>query len=334
MAVKAARIHEYGSPEVFRIEDVPEPTPGPDDVLVRVHASSVNPVDWKIRSGVQRAVVRLDLPWILGLDFSGVVEAIGDRVTRFRPGDEVYGSPTHKRPGTYAEKLCVRERECALKPEAISHAEAASLPLVALTAWEALVRFGKLERGQHVLIQAGSGGVGSVAIQIAKALGAEVSTTCSTRNIDLVRELGADRVIDYGAEQYDDVLTNLDLVLDALGGDHRYRAVGVTRRGGRVASIVAGIPEHVKKRGPVLGTFTAVCDMATWMLRARLGHGVKAANVMRKSDAGALADITRLVATGKLRPILEHTYSLEEIAEAHRRSETGRVRGKLAIAIA
>src|SRR6185437_4293406 len=179
---------------VFAIEEVARPVPGPRDVLIEVHAASVNPIDWKIRKGTQRGAIRPRFPAILGMDASGIVAATGRDVTRFRVGDAVYTSPTHRRPGTYAEYVAVDERAVARKPMSLSHQEAASLPLAGLSAWECLVRCARVGPGQKVLVLAGSGGVGSLGIQIAKLLGAEVAATCSARNVELVRSLGADIV--------------------------------------------------------------------------------------------------------------------------------------------
>ena len=194
--MKAARIHRYGSANELRIDDVAEPTVGPHDVLIEVHAASVNPIDTKIRAGYQRAVVRKRLPTTLGLDVAGVVTGVGNEVSRFEVGDAVYSSPTHRREGTYAEYVAVDERQVARAPAGLSHLEAATLPLVGLTAWHCLVQAACLTRGERLFVQAGSGGVGVFAIQLGKHLGAEVATTTSKRNADLVRELGADRVVD------------------------------------------------------------------------------------------------------------------------------------------
>lgn len=331
--MRAARIHEYGPPEVLRVEDVEPPRAGPLDLLVEVHASSVNPVDWKIRSGGQRAVIHYTLPWTLGLDFSGVVREVGAKVRGFSAGDEVYGSPTHRRPGCYAELVAVDARAVAHKPRGISHVEAASLPLVALTAWDALVVRGRLAAGQKALIHAGAGGVGTIAIQLAKDLGAYVATTCSERNVELVRSLGADEVIDYQAQRFDEVLKDYDLVLDALGGEARERSLRVLRRGGHLTTMIGGFPEETKKRGVVLGVIAAVSKLASLAIRARVLRGVHVHNVLRESSGAILAQITRRVERGAIRPVIDRVLPLAEIAEAHRLSEEGRARGKIAIRI-
>ncbi len=330
--MRAARIHRYGPPDVLQVDEVPEPRPGPRDVRVEVHAASVNPVDWKIRAGHQRALIHYQLPWILGLDVSGRVIEVGSEVTRFRVGDEVYGSPTHRRPGTYAEQIVVDERAVALKPRGISHVEAASIPLVGLTAWDALVVGGRLRTGQRALIHAGSGGVGTFAIQLAKDLGATVATTCSERNAELVRSLGADRVIDYRAERFERAVNDLDFVLDALGGEERDRSLTIVKRGGCVATMVGGFPEHVERFGVALGTMTAVGSIAAVTLRGAM-RGVRVYFVLRESDGAMLEQITRRIERGAIRPVIDRVFPLEEIAEAHHYSETARARGKIAIAI-
>ena len=234
--MRAVRMHSYGGPEVLQLELVPAPTPGPHDVRVAVHAAAVNPVDFKIRSGGQRSVVWLSMPWTLGMDVSGVVLEVGAQVTAFKVGDEIVASPSHRRMGCYAEEVVIRADEVALKPSSLTHVEAASLPLVALTAWDSL-RAMRVQRGQRVLIQAGAGGVGTVAIQLAKHLGAEVLTTCSAANLELVRELGAKVAIDYRAQDWREVARGCDSVLDALGGEALAFAIATVKRGGRVACI-------------------------------------------------------------------------------------------------
>lgn len=332
--MRAARIHEYGTPDVFQVEEVPDPTPGPGDVLIEVHAASVNPVDYKIRQGGQRAIIHYKLPWILGLDVSGVVLAVGKGVTRFRAGDEVYASPTHRRPGTYAEKVVIREGAVARKPQNMTHHEAATIPLVGLTTWDALVVKGRLMAGQKALIHAGSGGVGTFAIQLAKDLGAHVATTCSERNAELVRSLGADEVIDYRSTKFEDVLSGYDFVLDAIGGETRERSLEVLRRGGHLATMIGGFPAATMKYGPVRGALVAVGGLASITVRAKLKHGVTLSHVLREDDGLVLEQqITRRIEAGAIRAVIDKTYPLDDIADAHRQIETGRTRGKLVIAV-
>ena len=307
------------------------PSPGPRDLLVEIRAASVNPVDYKIRSGGQRALIHYGLPWVLGLDFSGVVTKVGERVTRFAVGDEVYGSPTHRRPGCYAEHLLVDERMAARKPKNLTHHEAASIPLVGLTAWGAVVVQGRLQAGQKAFIMAGSGGVGSFAIQLAKDLGAYVATTCSARNVDLVRSLGADEVIDYNETKFEDVLKDYDFVLDAIGGETRDAALGVMKRGGQLATMISGFPAAAHKYGAVRGPFVAVAGIVSLVTRAKLLHGVTVHMVLRDSDGRLLDPITSRIEAGTIRPVIDRVYPLEQIVEAHTYLETGRARGKIII---
>lgn len=331
--MRAARIHRYGPPEVFRVDEVAEPSCGPDDVLIDVHASSVNPVDFKIRQGMQRGAIRYRLPWTLGLDVAGEVKAVGDRVQRFKPGDRVYGSPTHRRPGCYAESTVIAQSQLAPMPTNLDFQQAASIPLVGLTTWAALVDFAKLQSGERVLIHAGAGGIGTFAIQLAKVLGAEVATTCSTRNLELVQRLGADRAIDYTEQQYDDVLADYDVAYDTLGGEHTLRSRRILRRGGRLPSIVAGVPAATKRYGPNLGVLVSLTQMIGLTLVSKLRYGIAARNILRPSDGGKLERITELIEAGKIEPVIDRVFPLEEIAEAHRYSETGRARGKIVIAV-
>ncbi len=331
--MKAARIHEYGPPDVFQIDDIPVPEVGPTDVLIQVHAASVNPIDWKIRSGVQRGIIRYKLPHVLGLDLSGVVSAVGGKVSKFAVGDEVYSSPNFKRDGTYAEFTAIDESELAHKPANLSHQEAATIPLVGLTAYQCLVTKAKLQPNERVLILAGSGGVGSFAIQLAKSLGAEVSATCSGRNVELVTSLGADHVIDYTKETVHERPKDFDVVMDNLGGSERNNIRNVLKRGGRLPTIVGGIPNETKRFGPNLGSMVAIVKLAGFIISTRLIRGQKVHYVLRKANSQHLAEITRLIEEQKIRAVVDKVFPLDDVAEAHRYSETGRARGKIVIAV-
>ncbi len=324
-------MHAYGGPEVLRLDEVPKPKPRAGDLLVRVHAAAVNPVDWKLRRGLH--VVRYRLPWILGLDASGVVEAVGAGVTRFTVGDEVWSSPVHNRPGTYAEYLCINERQVARKPANLSHEEAASMPLVGLTAYQCLIDMGKLGPGQSVLIHAGAGGVGSFAIQLAKHLGAQVITTCSSRNADFVRDLGADQVVDYQKERFDEVVKDADLVLDSLGESAFAANLRVLRRGGRLANITIDVGHHVARYGWPLSFLSLAGVMTKLHLWPLLSKGVRARHVVKRSNGEQLQRITELCERGVIKPIIDRVLPLEEIQEAHRYSETQRARGKIVLTL-
>lgn len=332
--MRAARFHRYGEAEVLRVEEVADPVAGERDVLVRVRAASVNPVDCKIRSGAQRALIHYRLPQITGLDVSGEVVAVGARVTRFKVGDAVISSPTHRRPGTCAELVAIDESAVAHKPARIDHLHAAALPLAGLTAWASLVDAARVRAGQRVFVQAGAGGVGTLAIQLAKHLGAEVATTCSARNVDFARSLGADRVIDYNEERYEDVLDGMDAALESIGGAANARTLAVLRRGGRMALVVSGIPEAVKEHGAYAGVARALAAQAAFIGRAWWQKGVAVKAVVRPTDGAMLQRLADVVQSGAVTPVVDAVLPLEEIAEAHRRVESGRTRGKIVIQVA
>lgn len=332
--MRAARMHGYGGPEVLRVDaNAPEPVPARGQVLIAVHASSVNPIDCKIRDGAFSAVLRYPMPRTLGMDVSGVVVGLGEGVTRWKVGDAVVGSPGAKTPGTYAELTCLPEGELGRKPTNLTHYEAASLPLTYLTAWQALVVRAKLAPGQKVLVQAGAGGVGTVAIQIAKHRGAWVATTCSAANRELVTGLGADRVIDYRTEDFSEVLRDLDVVLDALSLEDAVKARKVVRRGGRIVGISVGLPERVKEYGKVFGLIGTGYAIARTIIGSRLRAGVTSRFFTRVPSGAQLDHMAELCEAGVIRPVVERVYPLGDIVEAHRRSDSGRTRGKVVIAV-
>ncbi len=333
--MRAMTIREYGSPDILHAEEVDKPAPRPRDVLVRVRAAAINPVDCKIRSGGQRNIIHYTFPWVLGLDVSGVIEAVGAEVTRFAVGDEVWSSPTHRRPGSYAEYVCIDEREVARKPKNLSHEEAASMPLVGLTAYQCLVDKGRLAKGQTVLVHAGSGGVGAFAIQLAKHLGATVITTCSGKNADFVRDLGADRVIDYTKESFADVIDEgtVDLVLDSVGESAYEGNLRVVKRGGRISNITMDVPGHVERFGAFFSLFTLAWAMCALHVMPWLRKGVRLRHVVKRCDGTELEEITRMVEQGALRPTIDRVMPLADVAEAHRLSETNHVRGKIVLTV-
>lgn len=306
--MKAVRIHQYGNSEVLKYEDAPMPEITSTDVLVRVVAASVNPVDWKIREGYLKEMITYPMPLTLGWDVSGVIEAVGADVTRFKVGDAVFSRPDIKRNGTYAEYVAIRADEVALKPKTISHVEAASLPLAGITAWEVLITAGKLKAKQRVLIHAGSGGVGSLAIQLAKSRGAYVIATTSGRNSDFVKSLGADEVIDYKTQKFQAVVKDVDLVFDTLGGEVQEASWSVLKPGGILVSIVSPPPEERAK-----------------------ALGMRSAFVFIEPSAAILAELAALVDAGSVRPIVGAEFALADIAKAHAFSQTGRTVGKIVL---
>lgn len=330
--MKAAFICRYGGPEVVELGEQPVPTPGPEDLQIDVRAASVNPIDFKIRAGTTRLLLPYKFPLILGNDLSGVVRAVGSRVTRFKPGDEIYARLDKDRIGSFAQVALVRETAAARKPANISHEEAASLPLVGLTSWQAFVDIAPLQRGQKVLIHAGSGGIGTFAIQLARHLGAVVATTASARNLDLVKRLGADVVIDYRTQNFADVCREQDVVFDTLAGDTQLRSFGVMRRGGVMVSI-AGMPDakFAKASGlnPLLVFVLGFLTRKTTRLARK--HGVRFEFLFMRADGRQLGEITKLVEQRIIRPVVDKVFPLDQVREALAYSESGRASGKIVI---
>jgi NADPH:quinone reductase-like Zn-dependent oxidoreductase len=309
--MKAIRIHSYGGPEVLKYEDAPRPKPRRGEVLIRVHAAGVNPVDWKVREGYLKGMLHHSLPLIPGWDLSGVVEKAGPRVTRFQKGDEVYSRPDIARNGAYAEYIVARESEVALKPKSIDHVHAAAVPLAALTAWQALFDTAELKAGQKLLIHAAAGGVGHFAVQLAKWKGAHVIGTASGKKHDLLRELGADETIDYTTQRFEDVVREVDVVLDTIAGDTQERSWEVLRKGGILVSIL-------KRPSPE--------KAAT--------HEARGGYVFVQPNAAELAEIATLIDSGKLRPVVETVLRLPEARRAQELNQAGHTRGKIVLRVA
>lgn len=307
--MQAVRIHAFGGPETLALENVPTPQPGKGQVLVKVHAAGVNPVDWKIREGRFRDP-SLALPMTLGFDVAGVVESVGEGVERLRAGDKVYAYLSLKRGGGYAEYVTIDESEAALMPYTLDDVEAAGVPLAALTAWQALFDQAELKSGQTVLIHGAAGGVGTFAVQLAKAKGATVIGTASEKNHAYLKELGADRVIDYNTERFEEVVSDVDVVLDSIGGDTQARSFGVLKPGGVLVSIV----------GPVSPQKAAE-------------HGVRGKSMLVQPSAAQLAEIGSLIDQGKVKPVVSHVMPLADAAKAHEQSQSGHTRGKIVLRV-
>ena len=307
--MKAAILNDYAAP-VF-VTDIAKPALPDDSVMIEVHASSVNPVDNLIRAGYLKAMLPIRFPYTMGNDVSGVVTEVGQQVSRFAVGDTVFARPNSLQSGTFAEYVAVKEQDLAAKPRTLSHEQAASLPLVALTAWQALVSKAKLQAGQKVLIHAGSGGVGSIAIQIAKHLGATVVATTSTANMALVKSLGADQVIDYKTQDFAALVKDCDVVLDTLGGATRTRSYSVLKRGGCLISVIA--PGDTSGQAEKLGVRSEVFFM--WASGEQLGQ------------IGALVD------SGAIRPLVDRVFDLAEVQQALDYSQSGRAKGKIVIQV-
>lgn len=332
--MKAFILDRYGSADRVRAGEMPDPKPREDDVLVRVHAAGVNLLDSKIRDGEFKLILRHGMPLILGHDVAGVVVRVGSRVRRFKPGDEVYARPADGRIGAFAEFIAIKEDDVALKPKALTMEEAASIPLVGLTAWQALIERANLRKGQRVLIHAGSGGVGTFAIQLAKHVGATVATTTSTANVDLVRSLGADVVIDYKKEDFSHVLRDYDVVLNSLDKVTLEKSLRVLKPGGQLISI-SGPPDAAFARS--LG--------ASWVLRMIMGvlsYGITAKAKRRqaqysflfmRADGNQLTEITSLIDDGIIRPVVDRVFPFASTKEAMAYVEAGRAKGKVVVSL-
>lgn len=312
--------------------DVPEPVVGPRDVLIRVQAAGLNHLDEKIRMGEFKAILPYGAPLVLGHDVAGTVVGVGAQVRGFEPGDEVYARPDTHQVGTLAERVAVAEEDLAPKPRSLSLEQAGGLPLVALTAWQALVERGRLAAGQKVLIHAGAGAVGSMAIQLAKHLGATVATTASGPGLDLVRELGADVVIDYRATDFEAELSGYDLVLDSLGGDNLARSLRVLKPGGTAIGI-AGPPDPTFARQAGLNPALrlAISALSSRVRRQAKKLGVRYEFLFMHADGAQLRQIAALIDNGTLRPLPVEPFPFDEAPQALAALAAGRIRGKAVV---
>lgn len=305
--MRAIRIHAFGPASVLALDELPVPTIEDDEVLVRVHAASVNPVDYKIREGLFPPVSQNELPKVLGRDVAGTIIQTGPRQTHWELGTDVYAMVDAAH-GGYAEYVALKSELCAVKPRNLSFVEAAAVPLAALTAWQGLFEHGRLESGQWVLVHGGAGGVGHFAIQLAKARGAKVATTVSKQDTSFVRTLGADRVFAYDDEQFEDHIQGLDLVLDLVGGDVQDRSFGVLKRGGRLVSTLQ-YPDTLRAQ-----------DL-----------GLHVTNFLTQPSSAHLAEITHLIEDGKVKPRVVAIYGLDQVRTAQTRLERQHSRGKIVL---
>ena len=307
--MKAAIVRAYGNK--VEVTDIAPPAMLDHSLMIEVHATSVNPVDNLIRAGYLKGMLPLPLPYTVGNDVSGVVTVVGKDVSGYKVGDAVFARPQSMQSGTFAEFVLVKAVDAAHKPAKLSHEQAASLPLVALTAWQALMTKGHLQSGQKVLIHAGSGGVGSIAIQLAKNVGAFVATTTSADNVEMVRALGADGVIDYKSQKFEDIVHDYDLVFDTLGGATRERSYAVLKKGGVLVSIIA--PADTSGTAEKLGVKSEVFFM--WPSGEQL------------AQIGALAE------QGIVKPLIDRTFSLDNAQAAFDYSQSGRAKGKIVVTV-
>ncbi|MEU4642298.1 NADP-dependent oxidoreductase [Micromonospora sp. NPDC023814] len=312
---------------------MPDPPVGDNDVLVRIHAASVNPLDLKTRAGDLKVILPYRAPFVLGNDLAGTIVAVGSRVTRFAAGDEVYARPDQNRIGAFAELIAMDQDDVAAKPATITTEEAASLPLVGLTAWQALVERANLRPGQKVLIHAGAGGVGTIAIQLAKHLGAQVATTASSSKLDLVKSLGADIVIDYKKQAFETVVRDYDVVLDTVGGETLEKSLKVLKPGGIVVS-VAGPPDptFAKELGANPVVRLAMAALSFRIRRRARRHQVRYSFLFMKASGDQLREISSLVDAGTIRPIVDRVFDFEATREALAYVEEGRAKaGKVVV---
>ncbi len=332
--MKAFYIDRYGSKNSLLAGEMPDPQLRDDEVLVKVHAAGVNLLDTKIKHGEFKSFLPYRFPLILGHDVAGVVVGVGPRVRRFKPGDEVYSRPDDFRIGAFAELIAIKEGSLAIKPKTLSMEEAASIPLVGLTAWQALIEKANLKKGQKVFIQAGSGGVGTFAIQLAKHVGAFVATTTSTANVDWVKGLGADLVIDYKKDDFEDILQDYDVVLNSQDGQTLTKSLRVLKPGGKLISI----------SGPPDPAFAEEIK-APWFLKLIMGllsfgirkkakrRNVSFSFLFMKANGNQLREITPLIDSGVIRPIVDRVFPFDATPEAMAYVETGRAKGKVVVKI-
>ena len=332
--MKAFILDRYQKKSALRLADVPSPELRDDEVLVEVHAAGVNLLDAKIRDGEFKLILPYRLPLVLGHDVAGIVVKAGARVRQFKPGDEVYARPDDFRIGTFAELVPVKESSLALKPKNLTMEEAASIPLVALTAWQALVEKADLKQGQKVFIQAGSGGVGTLAIQLAKHLGASVATTTSTGNVALVKSLGADVVIDYKTQDFEDVLRDYDMVLNSQDGKTLEKSLRVLKGGGKLVSI-SGPPDPEFGQQIAAPAFVKlVMRLLSFGVRRKAqGRGIAYSFLFMKANGRQLREITQLIEAGAIRPVVDRVFPFESTNQAWAYVEAGRAKGKVVVKI-
>jgi NADPH:quinone reductase-like Zn-dependent oxidoreductase len=330
--MKAFILKRYGKKEKLKLTEIPTPVVKDDDVLVQIHAAGVNLLDSKIRNGEFKMILPYKPPFALGHDVSGIVTKLGSKVRKFKVGDEVYARPADDRIGSFAEFIAMNENDVALKPKNLSMEEAASIPLVGLTAWQALIEKANLRKGQKVFIQAGSGGVGTIAIQLAKNLGATVATTTSAANIDLVKSLGSDIVIDYKRDDFESILKDYDVVLNSQDKKTLEKSLRILKPGGKLISISGPPdPDFAKEIGlnRLMKLIVYFLSLGTRKKAKRLG--VNFSFLLMKAQGEQLSQITKLIESGVIKPVIDKVFPFEQTNEAMAYVETGRTRGKVVV---
>ncbi len=332
--MKALVFHRYGGPDAIAFAELPRPTPGPDELLVQVRAVGLNPIDNMIPRGTFKSVLRFPLPATLGSDVAGVVVEAGSGVTRFKPGDAVFASVFDQGRGTLAEFAVVPESAAALKPVRVDFAQAASIPMVGLTAWQALKERARVGPGMKVFIPAGSGGIGTFAIQLAKHLGAKVGTTTSTGNLELVRRLGADEVVDYKTQDFEKALRDYDVVLGTVRGDSIEKSLRILKRGSRIVSLI-GPPDAAfgRARGMNGLLVFALRLLSGGIIRRARKRGAEYSFLFVRPDGGQLAEIGELLQSARIRPVIDQVFPFDQAKEALAYLEKGRAKGKVVVRI-
>ena len=332
--MKAFVLDRYGKTAKLRLAEVPEPELGEDEVLVDVHAAGINVLDSKIRNGEFRQLLPFRFPVILGNDVAGIVVRTGSRVRQFKPGDEVYARPDTRRMGGFAERIAMSEHDVAIKPRSVSMEEAASLPLVALTAWQVLIERANLQNAQKVFIHAGSGGVGTIAIQLAKHRGAFVATTTGTDNVAWVKALGADVVIDYRKEDFAAALSDYDVVVNSLGNDVLEKSVQVLKAGGKLISISGPPDPAFAQQIGASWPIKQIMRLLSRRIRAQARRrGVDYSFLFMRASGEQLREITALVDAGVIRPVVDRVFPFESLNQAMAYVDTGRAKGKVVVKI-
>ncbi|WP_426950194.1 NADP-dependent oxidoreductase [Bacillus mycoides] len=331
--MRAMVIDKYGKVPI-RMTEMPTPEINEYEVLAEIHAASINPIDFKIRDGKVKLLLKYKMPLILGNDFSGVIVKVGTKVTQFKVGDEIYARPRKDKIGTFAEYIAIHEDDIALKPKNLTFEEAASIPLVGLTSYQALHDIMQLQKGQKILIHAGSGGVGTFAIQLAKIMGATVATTASEAGENLVKSLGADEIINYKKEKFEDILKNYDAIFDTLGGTTLEKSFDIIKSEGNIVS-VSGMPNARFGKEFGSGFFkTLLFSLASKKLTAlEKKHNAQYSFLFMKPSGDQLRIIAKYIESGQIKPIIDRIFSFEDTQKAMEYSESGRAKGKIIVKI-
>ncbi len=332
--MKAFIVGRYGKKETLKLIEIAEPVLKENEVLVQIHSAGVNQLDSKIRDGEFKLILPYKTPFILGHDVAGIVTKVGSKVTRFKIGDEVYARPADPRIGTFAEFIAINENDLAIKPKELTMEEAASIPLVGLTAWQALIEKANLKEGQKVFIQAGSGGVGTFAIQLAKHLGATVPTTTSADNFDLVKSLGADIVIDYKKDDFEKILHDYDVVLNSQDAKTLEKSLRVLQPGGKLISISGPPdPDFAKEIGLGWVLRLVITFLSYGIRRKAKRRNVNYSFLFMRADGNQLREIAFLVDSGIIRPVVDRVFPFESVKEAMAYVEKGRAKGKVVVKV-